>query len=390
MILIFKKKFILIVFVNLFFSITTFTQNILPGAYSIPDYLPMLKNKKVVIVANQTSEIKGIHLVDTLLSLNIDIIKILSPEHGFRGVTSAGQLIEDSKDKKTGLPIGSLYGDSKKPTEDDLAEAQIVVFDIQDVGVRFYTYISTLQYVMEACAEQEIPLIVLDRPNPNGFYVDGPILKPEFKSFVGMQPVPVVYGMTIGEYANMLNGEGWLQDAVQCDLTVIPCKNYLHSSLYKLPVAPSPNLPNMKAVYLYPSIGFFEGTIISIGRGTKFPFQVLAAPFFPKYKLIIKPQSKREALKPKYLGKSCYALDLRKDVPRILENKQINISWLVQFSKYAKDRTDFFTESFNLLAGSDELQKDLIKGKSDIDIHKSWQKDIEEFKAIRSKYLLYP
>ncbi len=367
-----------------------FAQKILPGAYSTSEYLPSLKDKKVIVVANQTSEIKGVSLVDTLLKHNVDIIRIFTPEHGFRGEASAGETVEDSKDKKTGIQLISLYGENKKPTEYDMEDADVIVFDIQDVGVRFYTYISTLQYVMEACAEQEIPLIVLDRPNPNGFYIDGPVLKPEFKSFVGMQPIPVVYGMTIGEYAKMLNGEGWLENGEQCDLTVIPCKNYTHESLYKLPVAPSPNLPNMKAVYLYPSICFFEGTIISVGRGTNLPFQIIAAPFFPKYKLTVKPVSKPEALKPKFLGKTCFALDLRKDVPRILENKQINIGWLVQFAKYAKDRTDFFTKSFNLLAGSDELQNDLIKGKTDVDIRKSWQKDLEKFKDIRQKYLIYP
>lgn len=361
-----------------------------PGAYRLPSYLPLLKNKKVIVVANHTSLIGQTHLVDTLLKLNVDILRIFSPEHGFRGMAAAGQKVNSGKDEKTGLPIVSLYGSHKKPTSNDLEGAAVIVFDIQDVGVRFYTYISTLQYVMESCAENNIPLIVLDRPNPNGFYIDGPVLKPEFKSFIGMQPVPVVYGMTIGEYAKMLNGEHWLHNGDTCNLIVIKCLNYTHDSLYKLPVPPSPNLPNMEAVYLYPSIGFFEGTTISIGRGTKYPFQVIGAPFFPKYKFSFVPKSCQAAPKPKFIGQRCYALDLRNDVSKILNKKQINIGWLVQFSRYTKDIPDFFKSSFNLLAGNDILKKDLTKMKSEDYIRASWQKDLKKFKAIREKYLLYP
>ncbi|MCD6365908.1 MAG: DUF1343 domain-containing protein, partial [Bacteroidales bacterium] len=294
----------------LMFSISAFltgnAQNkILPGAYNTTQYLPLLKNKKVVVVANQTSIIGHTHLVDTLLKLNVDILRIFSPEHGFRGVASAGEKIDNSIDSKTGLPVISLYGNHKKPTAENLDSADIVIFDIQDVGVRFYTYISTLQYVMESCAENNIPLLLLDRPNPNGFYVDGPVLKSGYKSFIGMQPVPVVYGMTIGEYAEMLNGEHWLENGDSCNLTIIKCQNYTHDSLYQLPVAPSPNLPNMKAVYLYPSLGFFEGTVISVGRGTKYPFQVIGAPFLPKYKFFFVPKSCAASLKPKFMGKKC-------------------------------------------------------------------------------------
>ena len=380
--------------ISLFFISSFFTGNaqnkILPGAYNTGEYLPLLKGKNVIVVANQTSVINHTHLVDTLLKSGITILRIFSPEHGFRGTASAGEKIDNSKDSKTGLPIISLYGNHRKPTKKDLDSADIVVFDIQDVGVRFYTYISTLQYVMESCAENNIPLLLLDRPNPNGFYVDGPVLKPDYKSFIGMQPVPVVYGMTIGEYARMLNGEHWLKNGDTCNLTVIKCQNYTHDSLYQLPIPPSPNLPNMEAVYLYPSLCFFEGTTISVGRGTKYPFQVIGAPFFPKYKFSFVPESFAASLKPKFMGKKCYAINLQKDVPKILEKKQINIGWLVQFSQYAKDRPDFFKKSFNLLAGNNDLQNGLIKGKTEEIIRQSWQKDLAKFKVIREKYLLYP
>jgi len=385
------KQFTIIFFTFFLQGTISFSQgNIQPGAYDIPSYLPLLKNKNVIIVANQTSVIGHTHIVDSLLKRQINILRIFSPEHGFRGTASAGEKIDNSVDKQTGIPIVSLYGNHKKPTAEDLDSTDIVVFDIQDVGVRFYTYISTLQYVMESCAENNIPLLLLDRPNPNGFYVDGPVLKPDFKSFIGMQPVPVVYGMTIGEYAKMLNGEHWLENGDTCDLTVIKCINYTHDLLYKLSVAPSPNLPNMTAVYLYPSLGFFEGTVISVGRGTKYPFQVLGAPFLPKYKFTFTPKSCPASLKPKFMGKKCYALNLQKDVAKILTKKQINIGWLVQLSRYAKDKPGFFKKSFNLLAGNAALQKELMKFKSEDAIRQSWQKDLKKFKTIRAKYLLYP
>ncbi len=385
------KQFTIIFFTLFLQGTISFSQdNIQPGAYDIPSYLSLLKNKNVIIVANQTSVIGYTHIVDSLLKHQINILRIFSPEHGFRGTASAGEEVGNSVDKQTGIPIISLYGNHNKPTAEDLDSADIVVFDIQDVGVRFYTYISTLQYVMESCVENNIPLILLDRPNPNGFYIDGPVLKPDFKSFVGMQPIPVVYGMTIGEYAKMLNGEHWLENGDTCNLTVIKCMNYTHESRYQLPVAPSPNLPNMTAVYLFPSLGFFEGTIMSVGRGTEYPFQVLGAPFLPKYKFTFTPKSSPTALKPKFMDQKCYALNLQEDAAKILEKKQINIGWLVQFSRYAKDKPDFFNSLFNRLAGSDELQKDLMKFKPEDAIRQSWQKDLEKFKTIRAKYLLYP
>ncbi len=370
---------------------------ILTGAQQTVIYFPLIQNKNIAIVANQTSVIfKGknlktkdksnyTHLVDSLLSLKIRVKKVFSPEHGFRGTANAGEKVTNEIDKKTGLSIVSLYGKNKKPTTKQLEGIDVVIFDIQDVGVRFYTYISTLHYVMEACAENNIPLIVLDRPNPNGFYVDGPTLNLKYKSFVGMHPVPLVYGMTIGEYAKMINGEHWLANGVQCNLTIIPLKNYTHQSRYSLPIRPSPNLPNDQAINLYPSLGFFEGTTINAGRGTEHQFQQYGAPFFPKSNFSYTPKPNFGAKHPKFENKLCYGVDLK----NVAKLKTVNIQYLIDaYQKTPKNMT-FFGTTFTKHAGSQVLEKQLKEGETAKEIHNSWQPKIEIFKKIRKKYLLY-
>lgn len=359
------------------------------GANNMTAYLPLLKGKNVAIVGNQTSVIfkkKGAaHLVDSLLSREIKISKVFSPEHGFRGDVDAGETVADGFDVKTGLPIVSLYGNNKKPTGEQLQGIELVVFDIQDVGVRFYTYISTLHYVMEACAENGIPLIVLDRPNPNAHYIDGPTLKIEHSTFLGMHPVPLVYGMTIGEYAQMINGEHWLTNKVLCNLTIIPLKNYTHRSKYRLPIKPSPNLPNDKAINLYPSLGFFEGTTINAGRGTENQFQQYGAPFFPKSEFSYTPQPNAGAKSPKHMGKLCYGVNL-KNTGRL---SSVNIAWLLDAYAKTPETETFFGPSFTAHAGNTELETQLKNGMSAKEIHDSWQPDIAAFKKVRAKYLLY-
>jgi uncharacterized protein YbbC (DUF1343 family) len=366
------------------------TPIILPGAYQIEQYLPNLAGKRVAIVANNTSMVNKTHLVDTLKSLGITIEKIFGPEHGFRGNQPDGKEINNSVDAKTGIEIISLFGDHKKPTKDDLTGIDVVVFDIQDVGARFYTYISTLTYVMEACSENNIPLIVLDRPNPNGFYVDGPMLDPSFASFVGMHTVPIVYGMTIGEYATMVNGEKWLSAEKQCKLTVIKCKNYTHNSHYQLPLNPSPNLQDMKAIYLYPSLCLFEGTVVSVGRGTDSPFKVYGHPKLPAGTYTFTPKpiigiSEDPPLK----FQVCNGQNLSNASELISKKGHIELSWLIDSYKKLKTSTVFFTNYFDKLAGSKTLREQIIVGKSESEIRKSWQTDLVKFKKIRKKYLLY-
>ena len=390
---------ILLIFTFLF-SITACLQNktlifveydeIISGDQQLDEYLPLLKNKTVGVVANHASIINGTHLVDTLLISGIHIVSIFSPEHGFRGDEDAGSLISDNKDSSTGIPIISLYGDHKKPKAEDLQNIDIIVFDLQDVGARFYTYISTLTYVMEACAENGIPLIVLDRPNPNGFYVDGPVLKKEFKSFVGLHRVPIVYGMTIGEYALMVNGEGWLKEDLKCDLTIIPLRNYNHNYIVNLPIKPSPNLPNWRAVYLYPSLCLFEGTIMSVGRGTDYPFQAYGHPDFQNGGFLFIPESKPGATNPKYKSIKCTGQNLvnyAKYYDRILH--QINLTWIIESYKMLSPKHEFFISYFDKLAGTDELRKQIESGLTEFEIRKTWKKDIDNYKKIREKYLLY-
>ena len=358
------------------------------AAMQMDDYLPLLEGKRVGIVANQTSIVGETHLVDTLLSLGVDVKKIFTPEHGFRGTADAGAKVNSSKDEKTGLPIVSLYGKNKKPSPEMLQGIDLVLFDLQDVGVRFYTYISTMSYVMESCAENGLPVVVLDRPNPNGFYVDGPVLKAENQSFVGLHQVPVVYGMTIGEYAQMVNGEDWLKDNLRCDLTVIPINNYNRNAIYELPVKPSPNLPNWEAVYLYPTLCFFEGTIVSIGRGTETPFQVYGHPDM-RGSYTFTPQSTSGATKPLLEGQRCRGENLVEYAHDYAHNdNQLHLEWIIEAYQQLKDK-GFFTNYFRLLSGDKQLQKDIESEKTADEIRASWKNDLEAFKEIRAKYLIY-
>jgi len=366
-------------------------QIITPGAYNISEYLPILKGKKIAIVANQTSLIGNTHLVDTLLAQNIEISKVFAPEHGFRGDAADGALIENMVDAKTGIQVVSLYSNFKKPTPVQLKGIDYLVFDIQDVGVRFYTYISTLSYVMEACAEQKIPVLILDRPNPNGFYVDGPVLDPTFTSFVGLHPIPIVYGLTIGEYANLVNGEKWLAKGVQCKLKVIKCQNYTHDSLYKLPVRPSPNLPTMKSVYLYPSLCLFEGTVVSVGRGTNFPFEIVGHPAFSTgtYSFVPK-QIKGVSDNPPLKDQICKGYYLGAMAENILAKKQIELIWLQKFYNELKLEDKFFTSYFEKLTGTSLLRRQIMQNANQKKIRDSWKSGIDKYMKIRSKYLLYP
>ena len=330
------------------------------------------------------------HLVDTLKSSGFDLRAIFAPEHGFRDLADAGDHIEDGKDASTGIPIISLYGGHFKPLPEDLEGISVVLFDIQDVGVRFYTYISTLHYVMEACAENNVDCIVLDRPNPNGFYVDGNILDTAHRSFVGMHPVPIVHGMTIGEYAQMINGEGWLKDGVRCRLTVIPCRNYTHQTYYELPVRPSPNLPNQNSVYLYPSTCFFEGTTLSLGRGTSFPFQVYGSPKLPDSGFSFTPESVSGARNPPLLGQLCHGTDLRNALADgIVPSPEINLGWVIDAWNKYPDKDDFFTPYFDVLAGGPVIREQIVSGMSAVEIRETWMSGLESFKLIREKYLLY-
>lgn len=373
------------------------------GAENTNLYLKLLEGKNVAVVANQTSVLSVLqraeiasnvmgskkvkhHLVDYLHNnKNIFVKKVFSPEHGFRGKADAAELVKDGIDTKTGLPIVSLYGKNKKPTARQLEGIDVVIFDIQDVGVRFYTYISTLHYVMEACAENGIPVIILDRPNPNAHYIDGPILEKKHASFVGKHPVPVVYGMTIGEYGQMINGEKWLKNGITCDLKVIPNSNYKHTTKYHLPIRPSPNLPNDKSINLYPSLGFFEGTTINAGRGTEFQFQRYGAPFFPKSEFNYTPQANFGAKYPKHQNKLCYGVDLS-ETKRL---SKIDLSFLIDAYKKTPKSEKFFGSTFTIHAGNTKLQQQLEQGLSEQEIRKTWAKDLEEFKKIREEYLMY-
>jgi len=366
-----------------------YEKDIKTGALQINQYLPLLAGKRVAVIANVTSLINKTHLVDTLLALKVDIKKIFSPEHGFRGLADAGETVHSDKDKKTGLSIISLYGKHMKPTKEDLADVDVIIYDIQDVGVRFYTYISTMSNCMDAAAENKKTFIVLDRPNPNGYYIDGPVLDPTFKSFLGMHQVPIVYGMTCGEYAQMVNSEGWLSNKLKCDLKIIPVLGYTHFDMYQLPVKPSPNLPNMKAVYLYPALGLFEGTIMSVGRGTDFPFQVIGHPDLKNGDFTFTPHPNEGAKNPKYNGLECRGHDLRAFADSYIKDcKQLYLLWLSGTYKQLK-RDDFFDENFNYHAGNAKLQDQIKQGVPETKIQKSWQEDIIKFKIIRKKYLLY-
>ena len=360
------------------------------SAANIDAYIPLLKQKKVGIVAHQASVISSakntIHLVDLLRKKNISIQKVFAPEHGFRGTADAGEKIENQIDSKTQLPIISLYGKNRKPNKEQLKGIEVIVFDLQDVGVRFYTYLSTLHNVMEACAENNIPLIVLDRPNPNAHYIDGPVLNLEYKSFVGMHPVPIVYGMTIGEYAQMINGEKWLANSIKCDLTVIPLENYTHQTTYELTVRPSPNLPNKQSIALYPSLCLLEPTKVSIGRGTDLQFQVYGHPGFPKTDFSYVPKSNFGSKNPKHKGQICYGENLTTVNPP----SKIELKWLLNAYSNFSEKDSFFLKGFERISGVSNLKKQLIEGASEKTIRDSWTDGLNEFKKIRTKYLLYP
>jgi uncharacterized protein YbbC (DUF1343 family) len=362
------------------------------GAERMDQYLSQLQGKRVALVVNQTSVIGKTHLVDTLLQLGVDIKKVFAPEHGFRGNHSAGAIIKDGKDLKTSLDVVSLYGKNKKPSAEMLADVDVVLFDIQDVGVRFYTYISTMHYVMEACAELGKNVVVLDRPNPNGYYIDGPILEPEYKSFIGMHAIPIVHGLTVGELAQMINGEKWLKNEVICDLRIVSCLNYTHDSLYHLPVRPSPNLPNMNSVYLYPYLGLFEGTNVSIGRGTDFPFQVIGRPGSVGAFSFTPRSIPGVSDNPKHLGKECVGETIPDFLSDdILSQNTLNLTWLIlMYENNRAEDGEYFKDFFYKLAGNKELRIKIEAGMSDADIRKTWQPGLDKYKVKRKKYLLYP
>lgn len=356
------------------------------GADNYENYLFQIRNKKVGVVSNQTGLLSnGTHLVDFLVANQINITKIFAPEHGFRGTADAGELIVDGKDSKTGLPIISLYGANKKPKPEQLADLDVLVFDIQDVGARFYTFISSLHYIMEACAENRLPLVIFDRPNPNGFMIDGPILEKEFSSFVGMHPVPVLHGLTIGEYAQMINGEKWLKNGVLCSLTVIPCVQYNRNASYHLIEKPSPNLPNDQAVNLYASLCFFEGTNVSVGRGTEKQFQIYGSPFLPQTEFSFTPQPNIGAKDPMHKGLVCFGEDLS-TYPKVTK---IELKWLLNAYNKTQDKSTFFIPFFTKLAGTQKLQQQIEAGWSERKIRKSWKTDLDMYKEMRKKYLIY-
>lgn len=365
---------------------------VITGAERTGEWLPSLKGKNVALVVNHTSLVGQRHLLDTMLSLGIRVTKIFAPEHGFRGNHSAGAKVASTIDSATGIAVVSLYGNKRKPSREQMAGLQYVVFDIQDVGARFYTYISTMHYAMEACAENSIPMMVLDRPNPNGHYVDGPVLDTAFKSFVGMHPVPVVHGLTVGEYAKMINGEKWLAGKRTCSLKVIPCLNYNHDFLYQLPVNPSPNLPNMASIYLYPSICFFEGTRVSLGRGTPWPFQIIGYPEFQDGNIDFTPLSiPGVAENPPYLNQKCKGIKLDEFGRNVMPARgSLYLFWILEMYRTYPEKEKFFTDFFEKLAGTRVLRQQIEKGLSEEEIRETWKPGLKKYMEIRKKYLLYP
>jgi len=384
------RSFFLLSILSFFFSTGCEAQQkeseLVLGAAQVDKYLQKIEHKKIGLLVNHTSMVGDVHLVDFLLQKGISIEKIFAPEHGFRGSADAGEEVKDNVDTKTGIPVMSIYGNNKKPSAEMLDGIDVVIFDIQDVGTRFYTYISSMTYMMEACAENDIKMLVFDRPNPNGQYFDGPILDLAFKSFVGMHPIPVVHGLTVGELAQMINGEGWLEGNVKCALDVISMKNYKHSDAYSLPVKPSPNLPNDQSIRLYPSLCFFEGTQLSIGRGTLFPFQVIGYPDMDFGTFSFTPKSIEGMAKhPKLEGKECFGVDLRNvEVPQ-----KLDLGYIIEFYEKWKGSEPFFTSYFNTLAGTEELRHQIESGMSQEEIRASWQQGLENYGKMRLKYLLY-
>ena len=377
-----KIKQIIFIFI-LLYNFSIYGENLIVGAERTQLYLPLLEKKNVAIVGNHTSLIKQTHLVDSLLKHNINIVKVFSPEHGFRGKRDAGEKINNEIDKKTGIGIISLYGKNKKPKKSQLKNIDIIIFDIQDVGARFYTYISTMHYVLEAASEENKKVIILDRPNPNGHYIDGPILENNYKSFVGMHKVPIVHGMTIGEYATMIVGEKWIKE--KCDLTIIKMLNYNRKIAYKLSVKPSPNLPNSKSINLYPSLCLFEGTNVNVGRGTEKPFQHFGSPQLIHYSYSFIPKSGPGSKHPKHENKTCYGVNLESH--SFLSN--IYLDWLIEAYNQTSNKEDFFNSFFDKLAGTEKLRKQIISGKNTNEIKETWKVGLNQFKKIRKKYLLY-
>lgn len=373
-------------------SVKSLMATVIPGAYQFSKYVPSLKGLKVAIVANHTSMIGNVHLVDTLLAQDVKVKKIFAPEHGFRGNAANGEHINNSIDKKSGLPIVSLYGKQKKPSSKELKGIDAIIFDMQDVGVRYYTYLTTMHYIMEACAENNISLWILDRPNPNGHYIDGPVLDPKFtQSMVGLHPIPLVHGMTLGELAMMIKGEKWISKANKLSLFVVPVKHYDHNTEYQLPIAPSPNLPTPASIILYPSLGLFEGTIMSMGRGTQWPFEVLGAPWFHEGKFQFTPNDiPGKAINPPYKGQLCKGLHLDNFAYDYLKDYQkIYLLWMIEMYKSYGSKPEFFNSFFDKLAGTPDLKKQIIEGKTEAEIRASWESELQQFKKIRRNYLIY-
>ena len=356
------------------------------GAERIDAYLDLLKDKRVALVVNQTSTIGQTHLVDSLHSLGVNITKVMAPEHGFRGEAPDGETIDDSRDERTGIPIVSIYGKTKKPSPEMLEDVDVLVFDIQDVGIRFYTFISTMHYVMEAAAENGKEVIILDRPNPNGMYVDGPVKDDEIKGFVAMHPIPIVHGLTVGELAGMINGEGWLAEKVQCKTTVIPMLGWNHNSRYSLPIKPSPNLPTDNSIILYPTLGLFEGTVVSVGRGTDFPFEAIGHPDYSKGSFSFTPAPNQGSKYPPLEGKLCQGQYFGNETAK----PGLSLKYLLDYHEDLKDDTTFFRDYIDLLSGTKEFRKQVQAGKTEAEIKASWQPRLDQYKAMRKKYLLYP
>ena len=366
-------------------------QPIAPGAYNWEAYQAILQDKKIAMVVNQTSMIGEKHLVDFLLEKGVQIEKIFAPEHGFRGEADAGEQIKDGKDGRTGISLISLYGKKKKPVKSDLQGIDLIVFDIQDVGARFYTYISSMHYVMEACAENDIEFLVLDRPNPNGHYVDGPILEAAYRSFVGMHEIPIVHGMTIAEYARMINGEKWLANGVECKLQYVLCENYNHDLIYDLKIKPSPNLPNLRSIYLYPSLCLFEGTTVNIGRGTDKQFQIYGHPDFRNGNYEYIPKSMPGAKYPKFENETCYGFDYSQMPLKIARKRQFDLNYLVDYYEAFPNKSKFFLKNnfFDKLAGNRKLRKQIESGMTVKEIRATWADGLDNFRKTREKYLLY-
>ena len=364
--------------------------SVIPGAERMEEYLPLLKGKKTGILTNHTGRIGNTHLVDTLLARGVDVQAVFAPEHGFRGDADAGETVRGYRDPRTGISVVSIYGAHKKPKQEEIRKLDVVLFDIQDVGLRFYTYLSSMHYMMEACAEAGVPMIVLDRPNPNGMYVDGPVLDMTLRSFVGMHPIPVVHGMTLGELARMIHGEGWLEGALRCDLHVIPCVNYTRRTRYVLPERPSPNLPNMRSIYLYPSLCPFEGSVVSLGRGTDFPFQVYGHPKLPDNGFSFMPQAGPGALNPPWKGQRCYGRDLRTDPSdEAVISNGLDLSYLISAYRMLGMGEQFFNPMFDKLLGVRYVRQMIVAGESAGSIKARWRGDVERFKESRRAYLLY-